>query len=131
MTLVAAAILKLVIYPGVAAVGAWRWGAGLGHRWLRAILGGLARFALGVLVGVPAGLLLRDPLRSDGGGGAKFYLVFFTLRFLLWLLVLRVAFPKAPLREVLGLAAAGTLLNAALDLALGEPLYDAFRINFC
>ena len=84
-----------------------------------------------MLVGVPAGILLRDPLRSDGGGGATFYLVFFTLRFLLWLLVLRVAFPKAPLREVLGLAAAGTLLNAALDLALGEPLYDAFRINFC
>jgi hypothetical protein len=131
MPLFAAAFVKLLLYPGVAAVGAWRWGAALRFRWLRAILGGLARFALGLLVGVPAGLLLHDPLRNDGGGGATFYVVFFTLRFLLWLLVLRVAFLKAPWREVAALAAAGTLLNAALDFALPDSLYEMFRVNFC
>jgi hypothetical protein len=122
-------LLKLVLYPGIVAVGAWRWGAALQYRWLRAILGGLARFALGALVGFPAGLMLHNALHGEGG--APFYIVFFTLRFLLWLLVLRVAFLKAPLREIIGLAAAGTLVNAALDLAWPEFLYEMFRINFC
>jgi hypothetical protein len=52
-------VLKLLIYTGVLAIGAWPWGATLQHRRLRILLGGLARFALGALVGIPAGLILR------------------------------------------------------------------------
>lgn len=122
-------VLKLLIYLGVMALGAWRWGATIQHKRLRIVLGGLARFGLGALVGIPAGLMLRGAFNEDTG--AAFYAIFFTLRFLLWLLVLRIAFLKAPLLEILGLAAAGALINAGLDLALPDSLMGVFYINFC
>ena len=122
-------LLKPLIYIAVMALGAWRWGAALQHKQLRVILGGLARFALGAVVGIPAGLFLRGIFNEDTG--AAFYALFFTLRFLLWLLVLRIAFLKAPLGEVLGLAAAGAVINAGLDLALPDSLMGMFYINFC
>ena len=46
-------------------------------------------------------------------------------------LVLRIAFRKAPIREVIGLAAIGTLANAALDRALPNPVDTMFDISFC
>ena len=122
-------LLKLVLYFGVVALGAFRWGAGLRLKPLRVLLGGLARFALGALVGIPAGLVLRDVLGS--GGHFAFYALYFTLRFLLWLVVLRVAFLKAPLGEVVGLALAAAVMNAALDLALPDSLQQMFRVNMC
>ncbi|MEP7124835.1 MAG: hypothetical protein ABJE95_28160 [Byssovorax sp.] len=121
--------VKLVVYVGVLGVAAWRWGAALKGKWPRILLGGLARFALGAIVGIPAGLILRDQLGS--GGGFAFYALYFTLRFLLWLLVLRVAFLEAPLGEVAGLATAGAVLNAGLDLALPDSLMSMFYINLC
>ena len=122
-------LLKLLIYIGVMALGAWRWGATIQNKPLRVLLGGLARFALGALVGIPTGLFLRGIFNEDTG--AAFYAFFFTLRFLLWLLVLRIAFLKAPPGEVLGLAAAGAMINAGLDLALPDSLMGMFYINFC
>jgi hypothetical protein len=122
-------VLKAFVYFGVVALGAKRWGATLNREWLRVLLAGLSRFALGWIVGIPAGFLLRDRLSS--GNPAGFYALYFTLRFLLWLLVLRVAFLKAPIREVVGLAALGALVNAALDVALPESLFEAFYVNFC
>lgn len=122
-------VLKALVYFGVMAVGARRWEATLANRRRRVILGGLGRVALGWIVGIPAGLLLRGWLQYDAQ--VTFYGLFFGLRFLLWLLVLRVAFLKAPLREVLGLAASGTLANAALDLMLPDSLFGMFRLNMC
>ncbi len=122
-------LLKVLVYLGVVAIGAWRWGATLPNKALRVFLAGLARFALGAIVGIPAGLILRGFFHGDTAAG--FYALFFTLRFLLWLLVLRVAFLEAPMHEVVGLALAGAVVNAALDLALPDTLVDAFRINFC
>jgi hypothetical protein len=122
-------VVKLLLYFGVMALGVRRWGATLQRKSLRILLGGLARFALGAVVGIPAGLILRGQLES--GAGIGFYALYFTLRFLLWLLVLRVAFLKAPIREVLAFAAAGALVNAVLDLALPESLMDMFYIRIC
>jgi hypothetical protein len=121
--------LKALVYFGVLALGVRRWGATLANKRRRVILGGLARFALGWIVGIPAGLLVRGWLPYDSQ--VAFYGIFFAIRFLLWLLVLRVAFRKAPLGEVAGLAAAGTLVNAALDLALPDSLFGMFRLNMC
>jgi hypothetical protein len=122
-------VVKLLLYFGVVAVGAFRWGATVERRKLRILLGGLARFALGGVVGIPAGFLLRGVFGSDGSFG--FYALYFTLRFLIWLLVLRVAFLKAPIGEVAGLAVAGAVLNAGLDLALPDSLQQMFSFNIC
>jgi hypothetical protein len=121
--------LKLLLYFGVVALGAFRWGAALRRKPLRILLGGLARFALGFVVGIPAGFILRGVLGSDGHFG--FYALYFTLRFLLWLLVLRIAFLKAPIAEVVGLAAAAAVMNAGLDLALPDSLQQMFSVNMC
>src|SRR4051794_24674752 len=116
MAFLAVLILKPLIYIAVMALGAHRWAAGIQKNLLRILLGGLSRFALGAIVGIPLGLFLRDTFNEEAS--AAFYAIFFTVRFLLWLLVLRIAFRKAPLAEVLGLAAAGAVVNLALDLAL-------------
>ena len=122
-------VLKLFVYFGVVALGAWRWGAALQRKPLRVFLGGLARFALGAVVGIPAGFILRGVVGSSGSFG--FYALYFTLRFLIWLLVLRIAFLKAPIGEVAGLALAGAALNAGLDLALPDSLQGMFSFNIC
>ncbi len=121
--------VKPIVYFGVMDLCTRRWAAKSRHKELRVILGGLARLILGAVVGIPVGLGLRGYF--DDGHGAAFYAIFFALRFALWLLVLRIAFLKAPFREVAAAAAASTLINAALDLALPESLMDAFYINFC
>jgi hypothetical protein len=122
-------VVKLLLYFGVVAAGSFRWGATLERKQLRIFLGGLARFALGGVVGIPAGFILRGVFGSDGSFG--FYALYFTLRFLLWLVVLRIAFLKAPIGEVAGLALAGAALNAGLDLALPDSLQQMFSFNIC
>jgi hypothetical protein len=129
MAFLAVLILKPLLYIAVMAFGARRWAAGIQNNLLRIILGGLARFALGAVVGIPLGIFLRQIFNEDAG--AAFYAIFFTVRFLLWLLVLRLAFLKAPMAEVLGLAAVGAVMNLGLDLALPDTLMGLFRINFC
>jgi hypothetical protein len=122
-------VVKLLLYFGVVAVGSFRWGATLERKQLRIFLGGLARFGLGAVVGIPAGFLLRGVLGSDGS--FAFYALYFTLRFLLWLVVLRIAFLKAPFAEVAGLALAGAALNAGLDIALPDSLMEMFYLRIC
>lgn len=129
MDLVGLLLLKALVYFGVAVLGAWRWSGGAPKKWGRAALAATARMALGVVVGVPVGFFLRAT--HAGEGSAPFYLGFFALRFALWLLVFRIAFMKAPGREVMGLAAIGAVVNAVLDMALTEGLYGAFDIHFC
>ncbi len=129
MDLIGLVVIKAFVYFAIVAVGGFRWGATTKHTWLRVFLASAARGALGWVVCIPAGFILGSIFGHDVALG--FYVAFFALRFVLWLVTLRVPFMKAPIREVIALAALGTLINALLDLALPDSLIESFRINFC
>jgi len=130
-SLLVALLLKPALYVALFFGFAWAW-PGLAdqpNRAWRPVAGGLVRAALGLVVGVPLGLMVRQ---APGMDGWVFTGLFEVLRFGLWLLVAKWFLSHLSWNRALLVALAGLLLNVALDaLAMSESLAEAFAIRMC
>jgi hypothetical protein len=123
-----AMIIKVVIYPAVFLMAAWLWRMPTPFRWWRPVSAGIVRYAVGWVALLPLGYQLFG---SDHGDWARIA-VFMAARFLLWVAITKVFFRRVPMKDILALALASTLLNALLDQALfPEGLTAAFSFNVC
>jgi hypothetical protein len=103
----------------------------LQRRWWRPLLGGALRIVLGLGPGVVWGFASETVLQNE----LVFVVIYAVFRFLLWLLAGRLAFWKSPIRPLIFISLAGTILNFIIDaLWLPESLYKLFNItnlSFC
>lgn len=130
-SLLVAFLLKPALYVAlfVGFAGAWPGPVDQQNRSWRPVAGGLMRAALGLMVGLPFGLMVRD---AAGLEGWVFTGLFEVLRFGLWLLVARWFLGHLSWKRLLLVALAGLLLNLAIDaLAMSESLSEAFAIRMC
>jgi hypothetical protein len=130
-SLLVAFLLKPALYVALFSAFAWAWPGPVdqSNRAWRPVAGGLMRAVLGLMVGLPLGLLVRD---APGMDGWVFTGLFEVLRFGLWLLVARWFLPHLPGNRLLLVALAGLLLNLAIDaVAMTESLSEVFAIRMC
>jgi hypothetical protein len=94
---------------------------------------GVSRAVLGIVVGVPVGLLLRSAWApSSTMEMLAFTAVFDLFRLGLWALVVKGFFPRLSWGRVAAVALVGVGLNALLDVfALDHSVGDELRIGFC